>query len=90
MEEKTLTTPNKWAAAHAIQKTGCRCKYEDQGSMMMFALPDTEDVRQALRDFNMGGLVPAIEYAEIAKRLTHELHQAKEEKGMRYGQTRNY
>lgn len=44
---------------------------------------------KAMSDYNNGALIPAVEYAEIAKRLRHEMYLAKNEKenetGNRYG-----
>ena len=75
--EATILTPNLWLTGYTIQVTKCTSNFEHNGTMLLFSLPKTEAVVKAMADFNNGGLVPAIEYAEIIKRLRHEMYLAK-------------
>lgn len=78
--EEVILTPNLWIAGYIIHITKCKCNFEHNGTMLLFSLPKTKAVVKAMADFNNGGLVPAIEYAEIAKRLRHEMYLAKTER----------
>jgi hypothetical protein len=75
--EGVILTPNLWITGYIIQTTKCKCSFEHNGTMLLFSLPKTKAVMKAMTDFNNGGLVPAIEYAEIAKRLRHEMYLVK-------------
>jgi hypothetical protein len=79
-EKEDITTPNLWLTGHIIYVTQCKSSFEHNGAMLLFSLPKTEAVMKAMADFNNGGLVPAIEYAEIIKRLRHEMYVAKTER----------
>jgi hypothetical protein len=89
--EEVILTPNLWIVGYTIQTTKCKSGFEDNGAMLLFSLPKTDAVLKAMAGFNNGGLVRAIEYAEIIKRLRHEMYLAKNEresvsgKGMRNG-----
>jgi hypothetical protein len=79
-ENEVILTPNLWKTGYTIQITKCKCNFEYNGTMLLFSLPKTEAVTKAMADFDNGGLVPAVEYAEICKRLRHEMYVAKTEK----------
>jgi hypothetical protein len=89
--EEVILTPNLWIVGYTIQTTKCKSGFEDNGSMLLFSLPKTDAVLKAMADFNNGGLVRAIEYAEIVKRLRHEMYLTRNEresengKGVRNG-----
>jgi outer membrane lipopolysaccharide assembly protein LptE/RlpB len=87
LKNKTILTPNLWLTAFTIETTGCSFGFEQNGNMTMFALPRTEKVLKSINDFNTGAMVTANRYAEICKRLRHELFLAKieNEKGDVYG-----
>jgi hypothetical protein len=80
-KDEIILTPNLWLAGYITHATKCECRFQHNGSMLLFALPKTEAVTMAMADFNNGALIPAIEYAEIAKRLRHEMYLKKNERG---------
>jgi hypothetical protein len=89
-ENDVILTPNLWLAVYIVLITQCKSSFEHNGTMLLFSLPKTEAVTKAVADFNNGGLVSAIEYAEIAKRLRHEMFLAKNERESGTGDRHGY
>ena len=98
MQEKDdkIRTPNLWLTGYIVHDTQCKCSFEHNGTMLLFSLPRNEAVMKAMADFNNGALIPAIEYAEVCKRLRHEMYLAKSErenvsgKGARNGYRKDF
>ncbi len=88
-KDEAILTPNLWLAGYITYATKCECRFQHNGSMLLFSLKKNESTMKAMSDYNNGALIPAVEYAEIAKRLRHEMYLAKNEKenetGNRYG-----
>ena len=89
MDELILTS-NLWQAGFITYIIKCEIQFQYNGSMFLFSLPKTEAVLKAMRDFNNGALIPAVEYAEVIKRLRHELYLVKNEigRGNEHGNTK--